>query len=88
MWKDYQGAFWVWLAVVVAILGLRGAGALQPIELAVYDRLLGRLERPATVSSRVALIEISEQLCDNAATGDCRARYGCVSETKFGEFGT
>jgi adenylate cyclase len=61
MWKDYQGAFWVWLAVVVAILGLRGAGALQPIELAVYDRLLGRLERPATVSSRVALIEISEQ---------------------------
>jgi len=61
MWNDYQGAFWVWLAVVVAILGLRGAGALQPIELAVYDRLLGRLERPASVSNRVALIEISEQ---------------------------
>jgi len=61
MWKDYQGAFWVWVAVVVAILGLRGAGALQPIELAVYDRLLGLRERPASVSNRVALIEISEQ---------------------------
>ena len=50
----------VWLAVVAAVLGLRSSGLLQPAELAVYDDLLSRIERPAAVSDRIALIEISE----------------------------
>ena len=44
----------------MAVLGLRASGALQPIELAVYDRLLQNLDRPVSISDSIALIEISE----------------------------
>jgi adenylate cyclase len=58
--KDFRAMLGVWLAVVAAVLGLRSSGLLQPAELAVYDDLLSRIERPAAVSDRIALIEISE----------------------------
>ena len=60
MLKPLRAALWVCLAVVATLFGLRGLGALQPLELAAYDRLLSRVERPTAVSTRIALIEISE----------------------------
>ena len=60
MLKPLRAALWVCLAVVATLFGLRGLGALQPLELAAYDRLLSRVERPNAVSTRIALIEISE----------------------------
>jgi adenylate cyclase len=60
MMKGLRASLWVWLAVVVTVLGLRGFGALQAIELATYDRLLQQIDRPLSISDRIALIEISE----------------------------
>jgi len=61
MLKGFHASVWVWLAVVVTVLGLREFGAFQAIELAAYDRLLQRLDRPLSISDRIALIEISEK---------------------------
>jgi adenylate cyclase len=60
MLKGFDASLWVWLAVVAAVLGLRASGVLQAIELATYDRLLHQLDRPVSISDRIALIEISE----------------------------
>jgi len=60
MLKGFDASLWVWLAVVAAVLGLRASGVLQAIELATYDRLLHQLDRPISLSDRIALIEISE----------------------------
>jgi adenylate cyclase len=59
--KDSRAWVGVWLAVAAAVLGLRSSGIFQPAELAVYDSLLSRIERPPAVSDRIALIEISEE---------------------------
>jgi len=59
--RDLRASLGVWLAVIVAVFALRALGWLQPGELAVYDFLLGRLERPTEVSERIALLEISEE---------------------------
>jgi adenylate cyclase len=48
-------------AVAAGVLGLRAAGALEPLELGAYDRLL-RWTRPAgQVDPRVVLVRVSEQ---------------------------
>ena len=60
MLKGFDASIWVWLAVVAAVLGLRASGVLQAIELATYDRLLHQLDRPTSISDRIARIEISE----------------------------
>jgi CHASE2 domain-containing sensor protein len=70
MLKAFHASLWVWLAVVVAVLGLRASGVLQAVELAAYDRLIHQLDRPVSISDRIALIEISEG--DIQELGHCR----------------
>ena len=49
------------LATALAVMGLRAGGLLEPLEMAVYDRLLHMLPEPEQPGSRVIVVEYTER---------------------------
>ncbi|MEO0853477.1 MAG: CHASE2 domain-containing protein, partial [Cyanobacteria bacterium J06648_11] len=65
-WQAWQEHLWEWRgvwiiapAIAVLVLGLRGAGLLQSLELALYDRMF-RLRPAEPTDERIAIVGVNE----------------------------